>query len=51
MNGFLGEGFNKVIAGVALASVLILVFVMFIAPSKATGVPEVFQQMVSALSR
>lgn len=51
MNNFLGEGFSKVIGGIAIISVLMLVLVLFIAPSKATGLPEVFSQMVGALSR
>lgn len=51
MNKLLGEGFNKVIVGVALASVLVLIFVLFIAPSKATGVPGVYQQLTNALTR
>lgn len=51
MNSFLGDGFSKVIAGIMLISVLMLIFVLFIAPSKATGLPEVFSQMVGALSR
>lgn len=51
MSNWVGEGFEKIIAGVALSGMIVLILVLFVAPSKSTGVPEVYQQLTNALTR
>lgn len=51
MHDWLGEGFSWIIGGMLIAGILLLILVLFIAPSVETGLPQVYELFVNGFSR